>query len=344
MRSLDRWLVIALILATTAYAVAEEMTLTTYYPSHRGVYAELRVGSGTYPTPTGSLHVVKPTNDGNLAFRVDDEQPNDLTPFVIDQTGNVGIGTTAPTQKLDVNGQVRIQGGGPVAGEVLTAADATGAASWEPGGALRGVQVFTASGTWNKPLGVTKVIVEVVGGGGGGNSGNSVGCATGGSGGSAGGYAKELIDVTAVSSVPVTVGAGGAGALGGTGPLSDPSLIVGQPGGTSSFGAYLQATGGSSGYPSNYLPGPGGVGSGGLINRSGQQGDAYITNVQLGRAGGSSELGAGGAGSSNYLTPGGTGESGGGGGGGAPEACMATFTCGAGGNGGSGAVFVWEYR
>ena len=258
------------------------------------------------PAKTGGILYL---THGNLAFRVDDEQPNDLSPFVIDQTGNVGIGTANPAAKLEVAGQLKITGGAPSAGKVLTS-DANGLATWEPGGALRGVQVFTASGTWNKPLGVTKVIVEVVGGGGGGNSGNSVGCATGGSGGSAGGYAKELIDVTAVSSVPVTVGAGGAGALGGTGPLSDPSLIVGQPGGTSSFGAYLQATGGSSGYPSNYLPGPGGVGSGGLINRSGQQGDAYITNVQLGRAGGSSELGAGGAGSSNYLTPGGTGESG----------------------------------
>lgn len=45
--------------------------------------------------------------------------------------GNLGINTTAPTQKLDVDGQVRIRGGNPGAGKVLTS-DATGTATWEP--------------------------------------------------------------------------------------------------------------------------------------------------------------------------------------------------------------------
>src|SRR3989338_8794318 len=96
MRSPGRYLLLGLLLAAAAYAVAEEMTLTTYYPSPRGVYAELRVGGGgPFPIPTGSLHVVKPTDDGNVALRVDDVA-NDATPFVIDQTGNVGIGTASP--------------------------------------------------------------------------------------------------------------------------------------------------------------------------------------------------------------------------------------------------------
>lgn len=46
-------------------------------------------------------------------------------------TGNVGIGTNNPTAKLQVNGQVRITGGSPKAGEVLTATDNTGVATWE---------------------------------------------------------------------------------------------------------------------------------------------------------------------------------------------------------------------
>src|SRR3989338_1521122 len=96
-RLTQRWMIAVLLLAAAAYAVDEEMTLTTYYPSPRGVYAQLRAGGGgPFPIPTGSLHVVKPTDDGNLAFRVDDEQPNDLSPFVIDQAGNVGIGTAVP--------------------------------------------------------------------------------------------------------------------------------------------------------------------------------------------------------------------------------------------------------
>lgn len=44
---------------------------------------------------------------------------------------NVGIGTTAPTAPLDVNGAVRIRGGAPAAGRVLTS-DANGNASWAP--------------------------------------------------------------------------------------------------------------------------------------------------------------------------------------------------------------------
>lgn len=46
--------------------------------------------------------------------------------------GNVGIGTEEPGQKLDIDGQIRIRGGEPGAGKVLTSDD-TGIASWEPG-------------------------------------------------------------------------------------------------------------------------------------------------------------------------------------------------------------------
>jgi len=50
---LRSWLVPLLLLGTMAYALAEELTLTTYYPSPRGVYQELRttgnVQVGTLP-------------------------------------------------------------------------------------------------------------------------------------------------------------------------------------------------------------------------------------------------------------------------------------------------------
>ncbi len=71
--------------------------------------------------------------------------------------GNTGIGTTAPTTKLDVNGDVRIRGSFPSKGDVLTSEDANGNATWA------GPVAFRVSGvdrdaigssfpvnTWNK--------------------------------------------------------------------------------------------------------------------------------------------------------------------------------------------------
>jgi hypothetical protein len=94
---------------------AEEITLTTYYPSPRGVYYALRVGAGSYPNPTGRLHVVKELDDGDFVLRVDDE-PSDASPFVITETGDVGIGTTTPAAKLHVVGDEMIIENSPLDG------------------------------------------------------------------------------------------------------------------------------------------------------------------------------------------------------------------------------------
>ena len=74
---------------------------------------------------------------------------------------------------------------------------------------LKSVQTFTSSGTWTKPAGVTKVIVEVQGGGSSGSDGNAASARH--TQGGAGGYAKKFIDVSSISSATITVGAGGAG-------------------------------------------------------------------------------------------------------------------------------------
>ncbi|GEN78098.1 hypothetical protein [Chryseobacterium hagamense] len=44
--------------------------------------------------------------------------------------GNVGIGTTTPGAKLDVNGSIKISGGNPGMGKVLASSDANGLANW----------------------------------------------------------------------------------------------------------------------------------------------------------------------------------------------------------------------
>jgi hypothetical protein len=95
----NRWLTIGLLLAVATYAVAEDLTLTTYYPSPRGVYNELRtagdVGIGDITNPPGArLHVTQ--TGAAPAFRVDD-QASDPTPFVITEEGRIGVGTSAPS-------------------------------------------------------------------------------------------------------------------------------------------------------------------------------------------------------------------------------------------------------
>ncbi len=100
-----------------------------------------------------------------------------------------------------------------VSGQVLSATTA-GVASWATAADVSGlasVQVFTSSGNWTRPSGITKVIMEIQGAGGSGSgSPNTEDC----QGGSGGGYAKKFLDVSSISTSTITVGAGGAGVAG----------------------------------------------------------------------------------------------------------------------------------
>lgn len=161
-----------------------------------------------------------------------------------------------------------------------------GASAWRvtaANGPRGEMQVFTSGGTFTVPDGVTRIRVRVVGGGGGGGRGTGTNAAAGGG---AGGYAEGWYDVTPGSTYTVTIGAGGAGA---TSPGAG-----GSPGGTTSFGALLSATGGQGQSPLE-AGGAGGSGSGGQINASGGAGhDATPGSNVIGGAGGNSVFGGGG--------------------------------------------------
>ena len=83
------------------------------------------VGDGLEIRNVGSLANITNKENNALTFGT-----NAAERMRVDATGNVGIGTISPTAKLEVAGQVKISGGTPGAGKVLTS-DATGLATWQ---------------------------------------------------------------------------------------------------------------------------------------------------------------------------------------------------------------------
>jgi hypothetical protein len=72
------------------------------------------------------------------------------------ENGNVGLGTTAPTAGLDLNGTLRIRSSFPKKGSILTSEDGSGNASWADPIAFRasslvdGANLSVAKATWTK--------------------------------------------------------------------------------------------------------------------------------------------------------------------------------------------------
>jgi hypothetical protein len=191
--------------------------------------------------------------------------------------------------------------------------------------------VFTASGTFTVPAGVTRAKVTVIGGGGAGGTHAKLPSGGGGAGGMA---MRWLSGLTPGTAIPVTVGAGG---------VAPSSPAQGGGGGTSSFGSYVSATGGTGGGGGTAMAtcagGSGGVGVGGDAVFGGAYGTDGITVAPRGGTGGGP---GGGRGTSGLIVGiAATGPGGGGGGGGA-SAAGGTGTGAQGGNGAAGIVIV-EY-
>ncbi len=92
---------------------------------------------------TGSLFDASGDNHGHdedVALTVDGKSGKDIlrlrdygdisTVVVVDASGNMGIGIATPAAKFDVDGKIKIHGGNPGDGKVLTS-DADGLASWQ---------------------------------------------------------------------------------------------------------------------------------------------------------------------------------------------------------------------
>ena len=201
----------------------------------------------------------------------------------------------------------------------------TGSAlTWENVGPT-GISVFTSNGTWNRPTGVTKILVKIVGGGG---AGSGVGET-----GAAGGYAERLMDVTSISSVNVTVGLGS----------TSPTYYAGSAGSgnSTSFGSYLTATAGRGGNQSHqHCGGLPGVGSGGDLNLYGGGGSGHM--YWSGPPGGNSYFG--GAGTTGHPQGGNYAHN---------HSTHAAYGCGGpagyhtthlGANGMNGVVVVYEFK
>ena len=136
-------------------------------------------------------------------------------------------------------------------------------------------EIFTASGQWTAPAGVTSAYVLVYGAGGhGGSNGTS-----GGAAGGAGGYMKaQTVTVEPGRAYPITIGTAGSGT-----------------GGASSFGTLLSANGGGKGGDGSGGTGGNGTAVAGVGNGTGGTGGAGATNG-YGVTGG----GGGGGGYGNY--------------------------------------------
>ena len=110
----------------------------------------LAIGGSFYSNTSNQIHIVNPSSFSTIALGEDANNDgemvwNDISNILTFNTivagttysnnlvirnGNVGIGLINPTAKFEVAGQVRITGGTPGAGKVLTS-DSTGLATWE---------------------------------------------------------------------------------------------------------------------------------------------------------------------------------------------------------------------
>ncbi len=150
-----------------------------------------------------------------------------ITFFTKTHAQNVGINQPNPAETLDIKGNfnigsgtIKVNGTAGQVGQTLTN-DNSGDLVWQDLiGGFKNFENFSTAVTlafWTVPVGVTKILVEVVGAGSGGTI-------EGGGGG--GGYFMALLNVTPGTVLGYTVGSGGAGGAGGNSTAGGQSNII----------------------------------------------------------------------------------------------------------------------
>lgn len=162
-----------------------------------------------------------------------------ITGVTFKGNGFTGIRNLDPAYPLDVNGDInttgsiRVNGTDGAAGQVLMKND-NGDLSWQYPEEFRNINSFVTpgTGTWIVPAGVTRIKVELWGGGAAGASFSS---------GGAGAYIMSILSVAPAQTWSYTVGAGGSGSPGASGTASifsrAASGITLTAGGGTSFGS-----------------------------------------------------------------------------------------------------------
>ncbi len=150
------------------------------------------------------------THSENASGKVHLTSGGDIPRLTVTPTGNIGIGTQTPAEKLDVSGSINVtqtikaNGVAGQPGQVLSL-NSNGNIAWQDFNEFKNHRTFLyspSSISWTVPAGVTRIMIEGWGGGGGGSN-------IGGGGG--GGYVCVWLTVTAGDIVSFQIGYRGAG-------------------------------------------------------------------------------------------------------------------------------------
>ena len=207
---------------------------------------------------------------------------------------NVGINTTTPSEKLDVNGNINVTGtlkanGVDGLANQFLMNNGNGSLMWSSltNNYSKAVSFYAqGAGQWIVPANVTSIMVQAWGGGGGG----SRLC-----GGGGGGYVEAIFPVTPGTAVSYFVGAGGNGGVnaGFDGQSSNVTLgglsAYGSGGSRATFGpsnSGIPGNGGSfSGTGVGYVGMPGGTGKAGVTNYIQSTSTVFLETVSNGNGG-----------------------------------------------------------